>query len=211
MRTLVPGYVFVYVARNVTMSKHVVERRLDFTYSTSGLCKPMSSSSRPSPTPSPRWRLHCGRNRKRRSVVERGGDEHEVGGEVGQWLKWSPTTLHNQNLILTLLQKALVADVAATRELCVQLDKTKDSLSRQLASQSISYEQVGNHCWDIYSSIPNTPKTRTPLYSGCFVLMLHRWVPTVYILSSLSVALLLGAQGTDYLNKSFPTLTSVWL
>ena len=102
-----------------------------------------------------------------------------------------------------------MADVAATRELCVQLDKTKDSLSRQLASQSISYEQVGNHCWDIYSSIPNTPKMRTPLYSGCFVLMLHRWVPTVYILSSLSVALLLGAQGTDYLNKSFPTLTSV--
>ena len=73
------------------------------------------------------------------------------GGEVGQWLK---RTLHNQNLILTLLQKALVADVAATRELCVQLDKTKDSLSRQLASQSISYEQVGNHCWDIYSSTP---------------------------------------------------------
>ena len=66
------------------------------------------------------------------------------GGRLDSGLKGP--TLHNQNLILTLLQKALVADVAATRELCVQLDKTKDSLSRQLASQSISYEQVGNHC-----------------------------------------------------------------
>ena len=83
VRTLVPGYVFVHVARNVAMPKHVVERRLDSTYSISGLCKPMSSSSRPSPTPSPRWRLHCGRNRKRRSVVGRGGDEHEVGEEGG--------------------------------------------------------------------------------------------------------------------------------
>jgi len=43
------------------------------------------------------------------------------------------------------LQKALMVDVAATRELCVQLDRTKDSLSRQLASQSVSYEQV--HVW----------------------------------------------------------------
>ena len=40
-------------------------------------------------------------------------------------------------------QKALLADVAATRELCVQLDRTKESLSRQLASQSVGYEQVG--------------------------------------------------------------------
>ena len=134
---------------------------------------------------------------------------------MGQWLKKdSPTTLHNQSLILTLLQKALVADVAATRELCVQLDKTKDSLSRQLASQSISYEQVGclsNHFWGIYSSIPSEDTFVFWVLLG-FVLILHRWVPLYTVellLSILSVALLLGLQGTDYLNKSFPALTSV--
>ena len=89
------------------------------------------------------------------------------GGKWDSGLK-GPCTI--KNLILTLLQKALVADVAATRELCVQLDKTKDSLSRQLASQSISYEQVGNHCWDIYSSTPKRVVLRMLLG---FVLILH--------------------------------------
>lgn len=54
------------------MLRCVVERRLDSTYSISGPCKPMSFSSRPSPTPSPRWRLHCDRNRKKRSVCGEG-------------------------------------------------------------------------------------------------------------------------------------------
>ena len=35
-----------------------------------------------------------------------------------------------------------MADLTATRELCVQLDKTKESLTRQLASQNISCEQL---------------------------------------------------------------------
>ena len=46
-------------------------------------------------------------------------------------------------------QNALLADVAATRELCLQLDKTKESLSRQLASQGISYEQVQGQLDDL--------------------------------------------------------------
>lgn len=45
-------------------------------------------------------------------------------------------------------KKALLADVAATRELCLQLDRTKESLSRQLASQTISYEQVQSQLED---------------------------------------------------------------
>ena len=39
-------------------------------------------------------------------------------------------------------KKALVSDLTATRELCVQLDKTKDSLARQIASQGIGLEQL---------------------------------------------------------------------
>ena len=35
-----------------------------------------------------------------------------------------------------------MADIAATRDLCVQLEKTKESLARQISSQSASYEQV---------------------------------------------------------------------
>ena len=46
-------------------------------------------------------------------------------------------------------KNALLADVAATRELCLQLDKTKESLSRQLASQGISYEQVQGQLDDL--------------------------------------------------------------
>lgn len=36
----------------------------------------------------------------------------------------------------------MIADIAATRDLCVQLERTKDSLTRQISSQSASYEQV---------------------------------------------------------------------
>ena len=39
-------------------------------------------------------------------------------------------------------QAALVGDIEATRDLCVQLQKTKESLQRQISSQSMSYEQV---------------------------------------------------------------------
>ena len=46
-------------------------------------------------------------------------------------------------LSLSVVQKALMADIAATRELCVQLDHSKDSLTRQLASHAAAYEQVG--------------------------------------------------------------------
>lgn len=46
------------------------------------------------------------------------------------------------SLIINLLQKALIADIAATRDLCVQLERTKESLTRQISSQSASYEQV---------------------------------------------------------------------
>lgn len=40
------------------------------------------------------------------------------------------------------MQKALIADIAATRDLCVQLERTKGSLSRQISSHSASYDQV---------------------------------------------------------------------
>ena len=39
-------------------------------------------------------------------------------------------------------KKALMSDLTAIRDLCVQLDKTKESLTRQLASQNIGLEQV---------------------------------------------------------------------
>lgn len=35
-----------------------------------------------------------------------------------------------------------MADIAATRDLCIQLERTKESLARQISSQSASYEQV---------------------------------------------------------------------
>ena len=40
------------------------------------------------------------------------------------------------------MQKALIADIAATRDLCVQLERTKESLSRQISSHSASYDQI---------------------------------------------------------------------
>ena len=40
------------------------------------------------------------------------------------------------------VQKALIADIAATRDLCVQLERTKESLSRQISSHSASYDQI---------------------------------------------------------------------
>ena len=40
------------------------------------------------------------------------------------------------------MHKALIADIAATRDLCVQLERTKESLSRQISSHSASYDQI---------------------------------------------------------------------
>ena len=51
--------------------------------------------------------------------------------------------MYKHVLSLSVMQKALMADIAATRELCVQLDHSKDSLTRQLASHAAAYEQVG--------------------------------------------------------------------
>ena len=34
-----------------------------------------------------------------------------------------------------------MSDLLAVRELCVQIERTKESLSRQLASQSVSHDQ----------------------------------------------------------------------
>lgn len=48
-----------------------------------------------------------------------------------------------------LSQKALLADLSAMRDLCVQVDKNKESLSRQLASVSINYEQLQSEIADL--------------------------------------------------------------
>ena len=48
-------------------------------------------------------------------------------------------------------KKALIADLTATRELCVQLDKTKESLTRQLASQNIGFDQIQAQMEDLKS------------------------------------------------------------
>lgn len=45
-------------------------------------------------------------------------------------------------ITLLVMQKALIADIAATRDLCVQLERTKESLSRQISSHSASYDQI---------------------------------------------------------------------
>lgn len=39
-------------------------------------------------------------------------------------------------------QKALLSDVGATRDLCVQLERSKESLTVQLSTQSLHYDQV---------------------------------------------------------------------
>ena len=52
-------------------------------------------------------------------------------------------------MIDTLLQKALISDLTATRDLCVQLEKTKDSLTRQISSHSAGYEQMHSRLSDL--------------------------------------------------------------
>jgi len=41
-----------------------------------------------------------------------------------------------------LSQKALLTDVEATRDLCMQLERSKESLTVQMSTQNIHYEQV---------------------------------------------------------------------
>lgn len=43
------------------------------------------------------------------------------------------------------MQKALIDDLETTRELCVQLDRSKESMSTQLSTQTMQYEQVSPH------------------------------------------------------------------
>ena len=43
---------------------------------------------------------------------------------------------------LLMLQKALLSDLEATQELCLQLDKSKESLGSQLSTCTIHYDQV---------------------------------------------------------------------
>jgi hypothetical protein len=42
------------------------------------------------------------------------------------------------------LQEGLLTDLSAVRELCVKLDQMRDSLSRQLASNSMDKDEVIN-------------------------------------------------------------------
>lgn len=48
-------------------------------------------------------------------------------------------------------KKALLSDLNATRELSLQLDKTKESLTRQLASQGIQIDQLNTKLGDLKS------------------------------------------------------------
>ena len=41
-----------------------------------------------------------------------------------------------------LLQENMMQDLTAVRELCMKLDQTRESLSRQLAAKSLDQEQV---------------------------------------------------------------------
>ena len=41
-----------------------------------------------------------------------------------------------------LLQENMMQDLTAVRELCMKLDQTRESLSRQLAAKSVDQEQV---------------------------------------------------------------------
>lgn len=42
----------------------------------------------------------------------------------------------------SLLQENMMQDLTAVRELCMKLDQTRESLSRQLAAKSLDQEQV---------------------------------------------------------------------
>lgn len=44
-----------------------------------------------------------------------------------------------------------MGDIEATRDLCVQLQKTKESLQRQISTQTMSYEQVQERLQDLES------------------------------------------------------------
>ena len=47
------------------------------------------------------------------------------------------------------LQQALLADLSAMRDLCVQVEKTKESLSRQLATITVTCEQLQQQMADL--------------------------------------------------------------
>ena len=55
----------------------------------------------------------------------------------------------SQSVFVVFSQKALLADLTAMRDLCVQVDKNKESVSRQLASVSINYEQLQSEITDL--------------------------------------------------------------
>ena len=52
-------------------------------------------------------------------------------------------------MLVPYLQQALLADLSATRDLCVQVEKTKESLARQLATITVSCEQLQQQMADL--------------------------------------------------------------
>lgn len=53
-----------------------------------------------------------------------------------------PTPFPNLFICVCILQKALIMDLETTREMCVEIDRSKETLSSQLSTQSMNYESV---------------------------------------------------------------------
>lgn len=51
--------------------------------------------------------------------------------------------------VIVSIQKALVTDLEVTRELCVQLDKSKESLSTQLSTCTLHYDEASCVCGSV--------------------------------------------------------------
>ena len=72
------------------------------------------------------------------------GGEGKKDGDMGKSRKANLNTFQRQkvNSIILVLQENMMQDLTAVRELCMKLDQTRESLSRQLTAKSLDHDQV---------------------------------------------------------------------
>ena len=87
-------------------------------------------------------------------------------------------------------KEALVQDLGAVRELCVKLDTTKETLSRQLTSKNIEFEQVWSYNFPVlFAGVWEFNLTSPNLILECFLLFTKppfQTLSAVYALKSTS-------------------------